>query len=150
MWVMQYFQSAESRVTKWSTSPWIGSLILLYNSPFQHWRLSLTIPIWLSSVWSHKCHLNHHSNAWNLWQEELLVVPLETSPGMTKWPQVMRERAKTDISWNARAFWCMFEDVLAYCKQSLRCSAEVGASSNGKRHLHKQTASLIFEHQFLQ
>lgn len=133
MWVMQYFQSEKPRVTEWSTSPWVGSPILLYDSPFQHWKLSLTIQIWLSPVQSHKCHLNHHFDAWNLWQEELLVVPLETSPGMDKWPQMMRERAKTDFSLNTGASWCMFEDMLVHCKQSLHCSATVGALSNGKK-----------------
>ena len=146
---MQYFQSAKSWVTEWSRSPWIGSPILLYDSPFQHWNLWLTIQIGVFSVQSHKCHLNHYLNAWNLWQEELLVVPLETSPGTDKWPQMMRERAKTDFCLNTGASWCMFEDMLVYCKPSLHCSAKVGVLSNGKRHLLRQIASLIIEHQFL-
>lgn len=70
--------------------------------------------IWLSSVWSHKCHVNHPLIAWNLWQE-LLVIPLETSLWMGKWPQMMKERARTDFPFNSSAPGTL-EDLLTYCK----------------------------------
>lgn len=132
MWVMQHFQSAKSWVPEWSTSPRIHSSLLRLDSPFQHRKLSLTIQIWLFSVQPHKC-LNHHLNAQNLWQEGLLVVPLETSPGMEKWPQTMRERTKTDFSLNTGDSWYMFKDALMYCKLNLHCSTELSALSNGKK-----------------
>lgn len=145
---MQYFQSAKSWVAEWSISPWIGSSILLYDSPFQHWKLSLTIQVWLFSVQWHKCHLNHHSNAWNL-ARRAAGGSLRNLSWDDKWLQMMKQRAKTDFSLKAGASWYTFEDMLVYCKLSLHCSAKVGALSNGKKHLLRQIASLTLEQQFL-